>query len=116
VSLSSSDNLGADFIDANGAETKSARISRREFGLDAAVAAAAATLSLSPPSSRTARRDGAGASGRELGIGSAHEGLYSTYKADTPKNKPVALTFIPYDASANREAAPMQVWTPLLTA
>jgi DUF1680 family protein len=26
----------------------------------------------------------------------------------------VALTFIPYYAWANREATPMQVWTPLL--
>jgi uncharacterized protein len=49
-----------------------------------------------------------------LEFGSAHEALYSTYRADTPKNKPVALTFIPYYAWANREATPMQVWTPLL--
>jgi hypothetical protein len=56
VSNPSSNNSGAANKDANGAETKSARISRREFGLDAAVAAAAA-LSLSPPSLLTARRD-----------------------------------------------------------
>jgi hypothetical protein len=44
--------------DANHADTKSARISRREFGLDAAVAAtAAAAFSLSPPSLLTRRRD-----------------------------------------------------------
>src|SRR5271170_2669830 len=54
--------------------------------------------------------------GASLEFGSAHEALYSTYKADTPKNKPVALTFIPYYAWANREATPMQVWTPLLKA
>ncbi len=52
--------------------------------------------------------------GASLEFGSAHEALYSTYKPDTPKNKPVALTFIPYYAWANREATPMQVWTPLL--
>ena len=61
------------------------------------------------------RRGGAGASGGEFReFGSAHEALYSTYSPDTPKNKPVALTFIPYYAWANREATPMQVWTPLL--
>src|ERR1700685_2880905 len=52
--------------------------------------------------------------GASLEFGSAHEALYSTYAPDTPKNKPVALTFIPYYAWANREATPMQVWTPLL--
>jgi DUF1680 family protein len=52
--------------------------------------------------------------GASLEFGSAHEALYSTYTPDTPKNKPVALTFIPYYAWANREATPMQVWTPLL--
>jgi hypothetical protein len=58
VSNSSSDNSGAPTKDANRAETKSARISRREFGLDAAIgAAAAAALSLSPPSLLAARRD-----------------------------------------------------------
>jgi len=58
VSNSSSDNLNAPIKDANRAETKSARISRREFGLDAAIgAAAAAALSLSPPSLLNARRD-----------------------------------------------------------
>jgi DUF1680 family protein len=46
----------------------------------------------------------------------AHDALYSKYTPDTPKNKPVALTFIPYYAWANREATPMQVWTPLLKA
>ena len=58
MSNSSSDNSGAPTKDANRAETKSARISRREFGLDAAIgAAAAAALSLSPPSLLAARRD-----------------------------------------------------------
>jgi hypothetical protein len=56
VSNSTSNNSGAPNKDTNGAETKSALISRREFGLDAAVAAAAA-LSLSPPSLLAARRD-----------------------------------------------------------
>ena len=58
MSNSSSDNSGAPIKDADRAETKSARISRREFGLDAAIgAAAAAALSLSPPSLLAARRD-----------------------------------------------------------
>lgn len=55
MSSSSSDNSGAPIIkDASRAATKSARISRRQFGLDAAAAAA---LSLSPRSLRTARCD-----------------------------------------------------------
>jgi hypothetical protein len=60
VSNSSSNNSGAPTKDANGAETKSARISRREFGLDAAIggaAAAAAALPLLPPNLLNARRD-----------------------------------------------------------
>jgi hypothetical protein len=58
VSNSSSNNLGPPNKDAIGAEPSSPRISRREFGLDAAVgAAAAAALSLSRPSLLTARRD-----------------------------------------------------------
>jgi hypothetical protein len=59
VSNSSSNNSGAPIKDARGTETKSVRISRREFGLDAAVgaaAAAAAALSISPPSLSNARR------------------------------------------------------------
>lgn len=56
MSNPSSNNSSANNKDANAAETKSARISRREFGLDAAVAAAAA-LSLSPPSLLTARHN-----------------------------------------------------------
>jgi hypothetical protein len=59
VLISSSNNSGkssgAPIKDANRAETKSARISRREFGLDAAAAAAA--FSLSPPNLLDARRD-----------------------------------------------------------
>ncbi len=54
MSNSSSDNSGAPNKDANGADSKSVRISRREFGLDAALAAA---LVVSPPSLLTARRD-----------------------------------------------------------
>jgi hypothetical protein len=55
---SSSNNSDAPIKDANSAVTKSARISRREFGLDAAVgAAAAAAISLSSPSLLNARRD-----------------------------------------------------------
>ena len=58
MSNSSSDNSDASNKNANGAGTKSARISRREFGLDAAVGAvAAAAVSLSPPSLLAARRD-----------------------------------------------------------
>ncbi len=58
MSNSSSDNSNAPIKDPNRAETKSARISRREFGLDAAIGAvAAAALSLSPPSLLNARRD-----------------------------------------------------------
>ena len=57
MSNSSSDNSGAPIKDANRAETKSARISRREFGLDATIgAAAAAALSLSATSLLAARR------------------------------------------------------------
>ncbi len=55
MSNSSSNNSGASKNDASGGGTKSARISRREFGLDAAAVAVA--LSLSPPSLLNARRD-----------------------------------------------------------
>jgi hypothetical protein len=54
VSTSSCDNSSAASKDANRSKSKSARISRREFGLDAAVAVA---LSLSPSGLSTARRD-----------------------------------------------------------
>jgi hypothetical protein len=56
VSTSSSnpDKSSAPIKDANGAPVKSPRMSRREFGLDAAVAAA---LSLSPSGLLTARHD-----------------------------------------------------------
>jgi hypothetical protein len=58
VSNSSSSNSRATNKDANGDETNSARISRREFGLDAAVAATtAAALAVSPSGLQTARRD-----------------------------------------------------------
>jgi hypothetical protein len=57
-SSNSGNNSGAPIKDAKRVETKSARISRREFGLDVAVAAtAAAALSLSPARLLTARRD-----------------------------------------------------------
>jgi hypothetical protein len=60
VSNPSSRNLGnnssAPTKDANSVETKSGRISRRKFGFDAAIGAAAA-LSISPPSLLKARRD-----------------------------------------------------------
>jgi hypothetical protein len=62
VSNPSSSNLGnnssAPTKDAISVETKSGRISRREFGFDAAIgAAAAAALSISPQSLLKARRD-----------------------------------------------------------
>ena len=58
MSNPSSNNSGASNKNANSAGAKSARISRREFGLDAAVGAvAAAAVSLSPPSLLAARRD-----------------------------------------------------------
>jgi hypothetical protein len=58
VSTSSSDshNSGAPIKDANLSSSKSARISRREFGLDAAVAAAL-SLSVSPTSLLAAPSD-----------------------------------------------------------
>jgi hypothetical protein len=58
MSPSGSDNPRAAIKDAKAVATKSARISRREFGLDAAVAAtAAAALAASPSSLLTPRRD-----------------------------------------------------------
>jgi hypothetical protein len=54
TSSSSPNNSDAPIKNANGANTKAARISRRQFGLDAAVAAA---LSLSPTGLLAARRD-----------------------------------------------------------
>jgi hypothetical protein len=58
VSSQSSDNSGAPLKNANNGGAKSARISRREFGFDAAVAAtAAAALGVSPSSLLSARRD-----------------------------------------------------------
>ena len=104
------------FKDANSAEKKTPRISRREFGIDVTVAATAAALSLSPPSLLTARRGRAGASERELGIRKCARSIVFTYKADTPKNEPAALTFIPLYTWANRDATPMQMWTQLLRA
>jgi hypothetical protein len=53
---SDSDNSNGSIKDANGAVTKSARISRREFGLDAAVVAAL-SLSVSPTAFLAERRD-----------------------------------------------------------
>jgi hypothetical protein len=56
TSSSDSDNSNGSIKDANGAVTKSARISRREFGLDAAVVAAL-SLSVSPTALLAERRD-----------------------------------------------------------
>lgn len=44
----------------------------------------------------------------------SHDSLYFHYSEDELKTRQVALTFIPYYAWANREATPMQVWTPVL--
>jgi hypothetical protein len=57
-SSNESDTSNAAIKDANGAATESSRISRREFGLDAAVAAAGAlSLSISPAGYVAERRD-----------------------------------------------------------
>jgi hypothetical protein len=56
TSSSDSDNSNGSIKVANGAVTKSARISRREFGLDAAVVAAL-SLSVSPTAFLAERRD-----------------------------------------------------------
>ena len=42
--------------------------------------------------------------------------LYYRYTSEPQKSRAVPLTFIPYYAWANRNATPMQVWTPVLTA
>lgn len=42
--------------------------------------------------------------------------LYEPYAAALPATRHVQLTFIPYYAWANRNACPMQVWTPVLRA
>ena len=42
--------------------------------------------------------------------------LYGSYSADAPRVRQVDLMFVPYYAWANRAAAPMQVWTPILKA
>lgn len=44
----------------------------------------------------------------------SHDSLYFHYSEDPLKTRQVALTFIPYYTWANREATPMQVWTPVL--
>jgi uncharacterized protein len=44
----------------------------------------------------------------------SRDSLYSRYSGAPVKTRQVPLTFIPYYAWANREATPMQVWTPLL--
>jgi hypothetical protein len=56
TSSSDSNHSGAPIKDSNAAARKSARISRREFGLDAALAAAL-SLSVSPSSVLAARHD-----------------------------------------------------------
>src|SRR5436853_2307713 len=45
---------------------------------------------------------------------SSSDALYSRYKREPVKTRRVPLTFIPYYAWANRQATPMQVWTPVL--
>lgn len=56
ISSSDSNNSGIPIKDAQGTAVKSARVSRREFGLDAAVAAAL-SLSVLPTGLLAARRD-----------------------------------------------------------
>ena len=51
--------------------------------------------------------------GAAYGESAEHPQLYFRYSRELRKSKPVALTFIPYYAWANRTATPMQVWTPL---
>src|SRR6266568_2450712 len=46
----------------------------------------------------------------------SRDGLYFRYDGAPLKSRRVPLTFIPYYAWANRAAAAMQVWTPLLKA
>jgi DUF1680 family protein len=46
----------------------------------------------------------------------SRDALYSRYSGAPVKTRQVPLTFIPYYAWANREATPMQVWTPVLKA
>ena len=45
---------------------------------------------------------------------SSSDALYSRYQGEPVKTRRVPLTFIPYYAWANRQATPMQVWTPVL--
>jgi uncharacterized protein len=45
----------------------------------------------------------------------SREVLYSKYSAAPVKSRRVPLTFIPYYAWSNRQATPMEVWTPFLT-
>src|SRR5438874_10584089 len=45
---------------------------------------------------------------------SSSDALYFRYKREPVKTRRVRLTFIPYYAWANRQATPMQVWTPVL--
>jgi len=46
----------------------------------------------------------------------AADKLYYPYAASATPARPVELKFIPYYAWANRDATPMQVWTPILRA
>ena len=48
--------------------------------------------------------------------GASRNSLYSRYSGAPLKTRQVPLTFIPYYAWANREATPMQVWTPVVKA
>jgi len=47
-------------------------------------------------------------------IPSSREALYAPVDSSTPKTRSEKLMLIPYYAWANREATPMQVWTPFL--
>jgi uncharacterized protein len=47
-------------------------------------------------------------------VASSKEALYAPEDSSTPKTRAETLTLIPYYAWANREATPMQVWTPYL--
>jgi len=53
-------------------------------------------------------------SGAVAEIPSAKEALYAPVDSGAPKTRSEKLTLIPYYAWANREATPMQVWTPYL--
>ncbi|HKV61253.1 MAG TPA: hypothetical protein VJO16_05025 [Candidatus Acidoferrum sp.] len=51
--------------------------------------------------------------GAAFGESAEQHQFYFRYSSEPRKSKPVALTFIPYYAWANRTATPMQVCTPV---